>query len=104
VLVRKPLCKHCGKPNKTTRQIYCSSKCYTDSGHRKVMGAKNGAKAYSKYWQAYAEAFKMKCGHLPHAYQVRMLIKIGERRAYRRNFRESKINREAGKISQQQSE
>ena len=58
-MVRKPLCKYCGKSNKTTRQIYCSPKCYTDSGHRKAMGMK---------------------------------------------YNESKTNREAGKISQQQSE
>lgn len=81
--IRTPLCKYCHKDCKRVNSIYCSKECYTASGHRAAMGRKSGGLAHKDYWEKYAAAFKRRFGNLPFPEQVKMLIKLGQRRAYR---------------------
>lgn len=91
--VRRALCKHCGGECKTNRAIYCSKECYTDSGRRVSAGRENGKIWATKFWDKFANTFDRKYGHLPRRDQVKMLIRIGQKRAYFKNYREKQNER-----------
>lgn len=86
-VTRTPECKHCGKSCKKKNAIYCSKDCYTNSGHRRAMGKANGEKRFKKFWITFANNFQKKHGHLPFAEQARLLVGIGQRKAYHYKFR-----------------
>lgn len=86
VRVNLPSCKHCGKTLKRLDRLFCSAKCYTLSGRRKTMGIKNGGQAYMRYWVMFAKVFLRKYGHLTQVQQIRLLVQMGQRRAYRSKY------------------
>jgi hypothetical protein len=82
---RLPFCRWCKtKRVKRSEQVYCSSACYTASGRRRDAGKVNGKKWAERYWKRFALTFEEKYGHLDRVDQVRALVLIGMRRAYKK--------------------
>ena len=82
-----PFCIHCKKKRVERKTyLYCSQKCYTDSGFRKECGKINGKKAYSTYWKKFDEIFYRKYNHLSRVDQLRLLVNLGMKRAYRKTY------------------
>jgi hypothetical protein len=88
--VRKKPCKFCSKPIKENRRIFCSTKCYTDSGRRRAAASVNGKKWSVMYWKRFSIKFEEKYGHLDRVDQIRLAVIIGMKRAYRRKYADSR--------------
>lgn len=78
---KAPLCIHC-KVRKVNRPraLFCSSKCYSESGHRANVGKINGAKWSVNYWKRFYITFNNKFGHLDWPSKCKVLVGIGVRR------------------------
>jgi hypothetical protein len=87
VRVNKPRCKYCKGKLKRIDRMFCSPECYTKSGRRVGMGKVNGAKAYKKYWLLFTKVFLKKYGDLPQWKQVRLLIQMGQKKAYKDEYK-----------------